>query len=475
MGRFLPGRFWGRCLFERCLLAGRCLLHVCVLPLLLAAVFCCTSCSIRTYGDPVLNAWTEACGESGRIDLSGLPQFHDELLAYTASPEFILKAQDVPELRGVVEQMLELSAAGPAGPASPAGAKGSAGAAGSAGTTGSAKAAYAADAADAAEVGTAMGLLLLRYGKLASLSSERTSHVIILILLLLSFFSGMFIVFMILFLIQQRHFAGLRRKAEIEKAVSTATIRMQEDERSRIYRELHDTIAQDSRSALFALQNLHRHIDGDPDAQTLYERIERLEAANIENVRSVIRNIIPPDLLGDFRTVLLEWASNVSHSTPGGPECSLSIREDADFTGLSQEQRLHLFRIMQEAVGNASRHSGADEISVLVRGGTLPGGGRSLVLIVSDDGKGFDPSALPAAGSGAAGSATGASGTEAGASAAGTAVRGDSIGHYGIRGMRSRAELLGASFRIQSEPGEGCEVFVEIPLNGGGNKEDTSS
>lgn len=448
MGRLLRGR-----LFVRCLLAGRCLLHVCVLPLLLAAVLCCTSCSIRTYGDPVLNAWTEACGESGRIDLSGLPQFHDELLAYTASPEFILKAQDVPELRGVVEQMLELSAAGPAGPA---------GAAGSAGT------ADAADAADAAEVGTAMGLLLLRYGKLASLSSERTSHVIILILLLLSFFSGMFIVFTILFLIQQRHFAGLRRKAEIEKAVSTATIRMQEDERSRIYRELHDTIAQDSRSALFALQNLHRHIDGDPDAQTLYERIEKLEAANIENVRSVIRNIIPPDLLGDFRTVLLEWASNVSHSTPGGPECSLSVREDADFTGLSQEQRLHLFRIMQEAVGNASQHSGADEISVLVRGGTLPGGGRSLVLIVSDDGKGFDPSALPAAGSGAAGSAAGASGTEAGASAAGTAVRGDSIGHYGIRGMRSRAELLGASFRIQSEPGEGCEVFIEIPLNWGG-------
>lgn len=286
MVRLLPGHFW----------EGRRLpLYLCCLPVLLvAAALCCTSCSVRTYGDPVLNAWTEACGESGRLDLAGLPQFHDALLDYTASPEFILKVQDVPELKGVIEQMLELSAA---------------------------------NAVNAAETGTAMGLLLLRYGKLASLSSERTSHVIILILLLLSFFSGLFIVFTILFLMQQRHLAGLRRKAEIEKAVSTATIRMQEDERSRIYRELHDTIAQDSRSALFALQNLHRHIDGDPDAQTLYERIEKLEEANIENVRSVIRNIIPPDLLGDFRTVLLEWASNVSHSTPDGPECSLSIRE----------------------------------------------------------------------------------------------------------------------------------------------------
>lgn len=432
MVRFLPDRFW----------EGRRLpLHLCCLPVLLvAAALCCASCSVRTYGDPVLNAWTEACGENGRIDLAGLPQFHDALLDYTESPEFVLKAQDVPELKGVIEQMLELSAAG------------SADIAGSASSASPAGAASAANAVNAAETGTAMGLLLLRYGKLASLSSERTSHVIILILLLLSFFSGMFIIFTILFLMQQRHLTGLRRKAEIEKAVSTATIRMQEDERSRIYKELHDTIAQDSRSALFALQNLHRHIDGDPDAQTLYERIEKLEVANIENVRSVIRNIIPPDLLGDFRTVLLEWASNVSHSTPDGPECSLSVREDADFSSLSQEQRLHLFRIMQEAVGNASRHSGADEISVLVRGGTLPGGGRSLVLVVSDDGKGFDPNVQPSAG-----------------------TREDSIGHYGIRGMRSRAELLGASFRIQSEPGEGCEVFIEVPLNGGGNKEETSS
>ena len=383
-------------------------------------LFALDSCDAPPEGDPVLNAWTDACGGTGRLDTADLPQFHDAIQDYADSPEFKLKAQDIPELTTVIDDILEFSAPG------------------------------------SAAAGKDMGLLLLRYGQIVSLNSEQTTHVIILFLILLSFFSVMFIISMSLFLWQQKHFAELRRTAEIERAVSAATIKMQEDERSRIYKELHDTIAQDSRSALFALQNLRRHIGGGQDARELYERIEKLEEANIENVRSVIRNIIPPDLLGDFRTVLAEWAANVSHSSSGGVNCTVSIREDADVNGLSPEQRLHIFRIMQEAVGNASRHSGADEISVLFRGGTPPSGGRSLVLVVSDDGRGFDPSALPA--------------ELADADASG--------GHFGIRGMRSRAELLGGSFRILSSPGEGCEVFIEVPLKwgggGGGNKEETS-
>ena len=377
---------------------------------LLVLLFACAACSSRPTGDPVLNAWTEACGGTGRLDATGLPQFHDAIRDYADSPEFILMEQDIPELRDVIDEMLELSVSG------------------------------------RSDAGEEMGLLLLRYGQIASLYSDRSSHVIILILLLLSFFSFLLVVSMILFLRQQRKLSELRRKSEVERAVSAATIRMQEDERGRIYKELHDTVAQDSRSALFALQNLGRYLSDDPDARELYGRIEKLEGANIENVRSVIRNIIPPDLLGDFRTVLAEWAANVSHASPGGIDCRVSVREDADVNGLSPEQRLHIFRIMQEAVGNASRHSGADEISVLFRGGTLPSGGRSLVLVVSDDGRGFDPSALPA--------------ELADADASG--------GHFGIRGMRSRAEVMGGTFRVRSEPGGGCEVFVEVPLKWGG-------
>ncbi|MBQ9539051.1 MAG: hypothetical protein IJU95_07250, partial [Treponema sp.] len=125
--------------------------------------------------------------------------------------------------------------------------------------------------------------------------------------------------------------------------------------------------------------------------------------------------------------------------------CLLSIRDDVDFSRLSQEQRLHSFRIMQEAVSNASHHSGAEEVSVMFRAGTLPDGRKSIVLIVSDDGRGFIPLDLPSRQS-------------------------DGQGHYGLAGMRSRAEVLGGNFRIRTEPGEGCEVFIEVPLKWGGVK-----
>ena len=372
------------------------------LAVLLSLLFMPVSCGFRASGDPVLQAWEEACAGNDTPDAAGLLQFHNAVDDYVHTPAFVLTAQNMPEMLGIMEQLLALSADG--------------------------QSEYTERAAFDIEV------QLLRYGNLSSQSMEQSSYAVALIVVLLCVFSGLFLSAMALFLIQQRRFARAHRKAEMEQAVSAATIKMQEEERNRIYKELHDTVSQDSRSALFALQSLHRHISADPEAQLLYERITQLESANIENVRSVIRNIIPPDLLGDFRTMLLEWASNVSR---GGFPCLISIKEDAKLSLLTQEQRLHLFRILQEAVANASRYSGAEEVSVLVRGGMFPDGRPSVVLIVSDDGKGFDPAALKRE------------------------------GHYGIRGMRNRAEILGGRFRIRSAQGDGCEVFIEIALKQG--------
>ncbi|MCR5621812.1 MAG: hypothetical protein K6G18_08140 [Treponema sp.] len=420
------------------------------IPFCLILLLVLASCSPQMDGDPLLDAWADACVNGGRPDAAHLAQFHDQALDYASSPVFNLKTQDIPEIEETVREIIAFSASD-----------------------------IGNNPAEAEAIADRLEALLLHYSKISSLSSEHSSYVIILILLLLSFFSLLLVVSMILFLRQQRHINELRRKAELEKAVNVATIKMQENERSRIYKELHDTIAQDSRSALFALQNLRRHINDSPDAKSLYEKIEHLEGANIENVRTVIRNIIPPDLLGDFRTVLTEWVANVSHapseSGGSGVECKISIRKDVDFAPLSQEQRLHLFRIMQEAVSNASRHSGADEISVLFRGGTMPDGSRSLVLIVSDDGRGFDATGLLSAPADPQAAATA---MEAGSASApdngdgNAATPGGDLGHYGMHGMKSRAEILGGTFRIQTEPGEGCEIYVEVPLEmggGGGN------
>jgi signal transduction histidine kinase len=91
----------------------------------------------------------------------------------------------------------------------------------------------------------------------------------------------------------------------------------------------------------------------------------------------------------------------------------------------------HLLRIAQEAVANVVKHAGASTVSI-----NLHTEGRQLNLRVKDNGRGFEP---------------------AGAFAA-------LGGHFGLLGMRERAERLGGELLLQSHPGEGTEVEVRVPL-----------
>jgi signal transduction histidine kinase len=100
---------------------------------------------------------------------------------------------------------------------------------------------------------------------------------------------------------------------------------------------------------------------------------------------------------------------------------------------LPARTRAHLFRIFQEMLANAQRHAGATRVDV-----SLHRDRGRLVLQVSDDGRGFEPPAHDAAGE-----------------------AGDGMG---LETMRERAELLGGTFTVESEPARGTAVTVEIPL-----------
>jgi len=92
-----------------------------------------------------------------------------------------------------------------------------------------------------------------------------------------------------------------------------------------------------------------------------------------------------------------------------------------------------LYRIVQEALTNVVRHAGASQVSVL-----LESRGETLVVIVEDDGCGFDADRL---------------------------MHSSPSEHWlGLHGMRERAELLGGTLTIESSPGAGTAVFVEVPL-----------
>jgi signal transduction histidine kinase len=98
---------------------------------------------------------------------------------------------------------------------------------------------------------------------------------------------------------------------------------------------------------------------------------------------------------------------------------------------LPQELEQHLLRIAQEAVTNALKHSGARRIWI-----KLHMDARRLWLRIRDDGQGFEPEgAFASVG-----------------------------GHFGLIGMRERAERVGGELRLASRPGEGTEVEVEVPL-----------
>ena len=122
-------------------------------------------------------------------------------------------------------------------------------------------------------------------------------------------------------------------------------------------------------------------------------------------------------------------------SVPVGVAVAVGVEVAVDVTGaetkLPEEMEQHLLRIAQEAVANALKHAGASRIEV-----KLEVEARTLHLRIKDDGRGFDQQD----------------------------VFSSHAGHFGVIGMRERAERLGGELRLASNPGEGTEVVVTVPL-----------
>ncbi|MFH0769041.1 MAG: PAS domain S-box protein [Chloroflexota bacterium] len=205
--------------------------------------------------------------------------------------------------------------------------------------------------------------------------------------------------------------------------------RAQEEERKRIARELHDDTIQ-------ALIVLSRQLDAlmSTDkglSENSRQRVEQLwQQANdiMQGVRRLSQDLRPAalDRLGLVAT-LEQLAADVSKYS--GIETSLKVLGEP--RRLSEETELVLFRIAQEALRNVWRHSGATHAEITVQFDEA-----KMKITVSDNGKGF---VVPSAASDLARS-----------------------GKLGLTGMRERAQLVGANLTVQSEPGKGCNVIVEL-------------
>jgi signal transduction histidine kinase len=221
--------------------------------------------------------------------------------------------------------------------------------------------------------------------------------------------------------------AAEQTTADLERRVAARTAQLQhllrklisaqEDERRRVARELHDETSQ-----ILTALGLALHAGG--DAPALVDRLH-------EGVHRLIVNLRPPALDDLGLAAAIEGLAESQLRRAGiAARCELAELQDAR---LDPAIETALFRIVQEALLNIVRH--ADATSVLLQGGLTPEG---LWVEIEDDGRGFDP---------------------------GDVRRDDAtLRGIGLLGMRERAELLGGRLTIESAPGRGARVRIDVAL-----------
>ena len=216
-----------------------------------------------------------------------------------------------------------------------------------------------------------------------------------------------------------------RELARLYEKVLTA----QEDERRRIARELHDETSQSLAVLVMGLDAAAAAIRA---GQT--PRLDEVKALAVRTIEEVHRLILDlrPSVLDDLGLLsAIRWYGE-RYLQPRG----ISVR--CEFEKL--EPRLPpvaetaVFRVCQEAMTNIARHAQAETVLVQAR---VEGG--ALVVEIEDDGRGFDPAEV---------------------------ARRPGRPHFGLLGIRERVELLGGRLTIDSAPGRGTRLRVEVPLRG---------
>ncbi|GAA1891266.1 hypothetical protein GCM10009837_11740 [Streptomyces durmitorensis] len=198
------------------------------------------------------------------------------------------------------------------------------------------------------------------------------------------------------------------------------------EERSRLAHELHDAVSQKLFSLRLTAQAAAALVDRDPSrAKGELQQVAVLAAEAADELRAAVVELRPAALDEDGLVATLRTHTQVldrAHSA----EVTF---ESGGIRALPASQEEAMLRVAQEALHNALRHSGAERVCV-----TLVRRGAGAVLRVTDDGSGFDPRAIRRAGR-----------------------------HLGLVSMRDRAGGVGGQLTVESEPGKGTTIEMEVP------------
>jgi len=231
----------------------------------------------------------------------------------------------------------------------------------------------------------------------------------------------------------QYNVARLNERAEFLQALTEHSKQLHDasrklaitEERNRMGRELHDSVSQGLHGLVFAIHTMRNCLTSpSPEVTGILNHMEATANATLDELRAMIEEL-RPSLLAELgleralRTIGEFFSQN--HSIP--LDCSISIEPS-----LQPEIEMAIYRIAQEALANIGRHSSAEHVHL-----KLTMDQQKVMLIISDDGRGFDPSQLHAG--------------------------------NGVKNMRQRIEELGGTLKISSRAGFGTTLTAEFPLN----------
>jgi two-component system, NarL family, sensor histidine kinase UhpB len=216
-------------------------------------------------------------------------------------------------------------------------------------------------------------------------------------------------------------FLRMIRRLEAERRrAGSAALRAQEEERARVARDLHDEVNQSLTGLLLRLEAVREAAP--PELEPELAETRTLANQAMRELLSLARQLRPTAL--DDLGLAAAIAGQVEQLERSGLEAELT--SEGDFSDLDDDVQLVVYRVAQEALTNAARHSEAQRIAV-----TLRRSGDAVELKVADDGRGF-------------------------------AFEQSEQG-LGIGGMRERALLIGAELTIESRPGHGTTVRLSVP------------
>jgi two-component system NarL family sensor kinase len=201
------------------------------------------------------------------------------------------------------------------------------------------------------------------------------------------------------------------------------------EERNRLAREIHDTLAQGLTAVALKLETADALLESEGQPERVRQVVQEalaLTQANLEEARRSVLDLRAAPLEGRS---LVEALAALAQTWTSQTQRPLNLTTTGGIRPLPLRLEVGLYRIAQEALTNIARHAEAQRVTMELV--TTP---EQVRLSIEDDGQGFDPAEVPP-------------------------------GRYGLIGLNERARLLGGTLRLKSCPGMGARIEVTVPLD----------